>query len=108
MMQWDVKYTKAAKKDIKSLHEPIIGHVFKAIEKVSANPLPVTEGGYGKPPGNKRGNNLTGLMKVKLRGDGIRIVYKLERSEHTMRIIIVSVRDDYTVYNEAAKRIANS
>lgn len=76
-----------------------------ALEKVSTNPLPVTEGGYGKPLGNKRRHNLTGLFKVKLRGDGIRIVYRLERAEHEMTIIVVSVRGDNAVYEEAAKRI---
>ncbi|WEV41502.1 hypothetical protein OZX57_05565 [Bifidobacterium sp. ESL0682] len=77
----------------------------KAIHKVSDNPLPFTEGGYGKPLGHKRNNDLTGLLKVKLRGDGIRIVYSLERVNETMTVVIVGVRDDETVYREAAKRL---
>lgn len=102
---WKILYIKEAKKDLKKLREPILSHVRTAIEKVSQNPLPFTEGGYGKPLGNKHGSNLTGLFKVKLRGDGIRIVYRLERTEHEMTVVIISVRDDNAVYSEAAKRI---
>lgn len=51
------------------------------------------------------GNNLTGLLKIKLRGDGIRVVYRLERRERAMTIIVVGIRDDDAVYGEAAKRI---
>lgn len=102
---WKILYIKEAKKDLKKLREPILSHVRTAIEKVSQNPLPFTEGGYGKPLGNKHGSNLTGLFKVKLRSDGIRIVYRLERTEHEITIVIISVRDDNAVYSEAAKRI---
>ena len=45
-----------------------------------------------KPLGNKRLSQLSGLMKVKLKSDGIRIVYKLERIEHAMRIVVIGVR----------------
>ena len=44
------------------------------------------------------------LMKVKLKSDGIRIVYKLERIEHAMRIVVIGVRSDDAVYREAQKR----
>jgi len=103
--KWEVRYTKASRKDIRRLREPVVSHVYAAIEKVSLNPLPMTEGGYGRPLGNKHGSNLTGLLKIKLRGDGVRVVYRLERSEHAMTIVIVSVRDNDAVYREAAKRI---
>jgi len=103
--EWEVRYTKASRKDIKHLREPVVSHVYAAIKKISSNPLPMTEGGYGKPLGNKHGNNLTGLLKIKLRGDGVRVVYRLERHEHAMTIVIVSVRDNDAVYREAAKRI---
>lgn len=105
MGKWQVKYLNEAKVDIKKLGEPRASHVRKAIHKVSDNPLPFTEGGYGKPLGHKRNNDLTGLLKVKLRGDGIRIVYSLERVNETMTVVIVGVRDDETVYREAAKRL---
>jgi len=35
----------------------------KGIFKVSQNPLPNTEGGYGKPLGNHSGVNLTACLK---------------------------------------------
>ena len=102
---WEVRYTKASRRDIRRLGEPVVSHVYSAIEKVRSNPLPVTEGGYGKPLGNRHGNNLTGLLKIKLRGDGIRIVYRLERRERALTVIVVSVRDDDAVYREAGRRI---
>ena len=105
MTLWNIEYIKAAQKDIRKLREPAKSHVYEALLKVRQNPLPFTEGGYGKPLGNKLGNNLTGLLKVKLRGDGIRVVYRLERSEQSMTVIVVSVRDDNAVYDEAAKRL---
>lgn len=78
--------------------------VLKGIQKVSRNPLPVQEGGYGKPLGNKNGANLTNLLKIKFRDLGIRVVYKVERVEDVMKIIVVSARTDEQVYREAARR----
>ena len=98
-------YTKVSRKGIRCLKEPVVSHVYAAIEKISSNPLPITEGGDGKPLGNKHGSNLTGLLNIKLRGGGVRVVYRLERHEHAMTIVIVSVRDNDAVYREAAKRI---
>ena len=43
--------------------------------------IPANEGGYGKPLGNKHGNGLTSLCKIKLRKEGIRVVYALVRTE---------------------------
>ena len=78
--------------------------VLKGIRKVSQNPLSVEEGGYGKPLGNKIGINLTNLMKIKFRDIGIRVVYKIERIEGIMKIIVISARTAEQVYKEAAKR----
>ena len=49
--------------------------------------------------------NLAGYLKVKLKGNGLRAVYRLERTEETMLVAVVSIRDDNTVYKEAARRI---
>ncbi len=78
--------------------------ILKGLLKVSQNPLPAAEGGYGKPLGNKSGSNLTNLMKIKFRDLGIRVVYKVERVDGVMKIIVVSARTDEQVYKEAAKR----
>ena len=53
---------------------------------------------------NKSGTNLTNLMKIKFRDIGIRVVYKVERVNGVMKIIVISARTDEQVYKEAAKR----
>ncbi|MBW3092510.1 type II toxin-antitoxin system RelE/ParE family toxin [Bifidobacterium sp. 82T10] len=106
-MAWEITFTKAAQKDVARLKEPAKSHVYAMLNKVAENPLPFTEGGYGKPLGHKRDGNLTGYLKVKLKGDGLRAVYRLERTEHAMIVVIVSIRDDNTVYKEAVRRLGN-
>ena len=103
-MTWSVEFLEEAKKDMKKLERSASIQVLKGIQKVSRNPLPVQEGGYGKPLGNKNGANLTNLLKIKIRDLGIRVVYKVERVEDVMKIIVVSARTDEQVYREAAKR----
>ena len=72
-MSWDVEYIPEAETDMDRLDGSQRKMVLKAIDKVAKNPLPVDEGGYGKPLGNKHGNNLSGLLKIKLLKLGIRI-----------------------------------
>lgn len=103
-MSWDVVYTEDAKKDLAALDGSQAKLARKAIHKVSGNPLPVSEGGYGKPLGSHAGNNLTGLFKIKLRGAGLRIVYKLVRIEKQMVIVVIGVREDDEVYELAQTR----
>ena len=104
MNNWIDKYHPEAKKDIDKLDGSQKVAVKKAIKKVLQNPLPQSEGGYGKPLSNKSGNNLTGLLKVKLKKEGLRIVYKLIRTENTMYVLVVGVRSDNEVYDIAAER----
>ena len=78
--------------------------VRKAIDRVALNPLPQSEGGYGKPLGNRGGRNLAGLLKIKLRGSGLRVVYGLRREEGAMVVVVVGVRADDEVYEAAARR----
>jgi len=99
-----VEYTEAARNDLKELGSPRDKAVRKVIDKVAENPLPKSEGGYGNPLGNKRGKNLTGLCKIKLLKLGIRVVYKVIRTDKVMRIIVIAARADDEVYNTAAKR----
>jgi len=105
MKRWDVKYTAEAAKDRDNLEGSSRNQVDKAILKISQNPLPKNEGGYGTPLSNKRGNNLTGLCKIKLLKLGIRVVYKLVRNKECMKIIVIALRSDNEVYEMAAKRI---
>ena len=103
-MRWQVEYLEEAKKDLKKLDRSAQIIILKGIDKVSENPLPVQQGGYGKPLGNKSGTNLTNLLKIKFRDIGIRVVYKVEYTDTVMKIIVISARADEQVYKEATKR----
>ncbi len=104
-MAWTVDYLKEAEADLKGLDRSQQIQVLKAIRKVSENPLPNTEGGYGKPLGNRTSGKLAGYLKIKLVKLGLRVVYCLIRDKNTMRIVIISVRDDEKVYRMAQERI---
>ena len=103
-MNWKVEFLEEAVKDLKKLDHSVQIQVLKGIQKVSRNPLPIQEGGYGKPLGNKSGTNLTNLLKIKFRDLGIRVVYKTVRIDGIMKIIVISARTDEQVYKEAEKR----
>ena len=99
-MNWNIVFLPEASNDLSKLDGSVRYQVFKGIRKVSQDPLPKSSGGYGKP----LGNDLSGLMKIKFRKIGIRVVYKAEMVENVMRIIVVSARADNQVYEEAEKR----
>ncbi len=105
-MEWKIKYHPLAEEELAKLDGSVRKIVLKGIIKVSSNPIPQSNGGYGKPLGNKNGNNLTGLLKIKYRDIGIRVVYKLLEDEkiHEMYILVISARTDNEVYNLAEKR----
>ena len=105
MNKWEVVFLPQAEADRKALDGSVRKQVDRAILKVSENPLPISEGGYGKPLGNKSGMNLTGLLKVKLKASGIRIVYQIVRENNAMKIIVIGLRADEEVYKEADKRV---
>lgn len=101
-MGWKIKITDEAKRDYKKLDNSLKKQVLAGIVKVSKAPLPSPQG-YGKPLGNKNGNNLTGFFKIKYRGIGIRVVYTLVVDKLIMNIIVISERDDSFCYDLAAK-----
>ena len=103
-MNWLLQYLPEVENDMKALSKSQQIMVRKAIRKVQQNPLPQNEGGYGKPLGNKNGLNLSGLLKIKLRSEGIRIVYKLIRTETAILIVVIGLRADEEVYEAARKR----
>ncbi|ETA78932.1 type II toxin-antitoxin system RelE family toxin [Youngiibacter fragilis] len=78
-MRWQIKFYEEAVRDMESLDGSTKKEVIKGTIKVSQNPLPNTEGGYGKPLGNHSGVNLTGFLKIKFKQSGLRVVYFLER-----------------------------
>lgn len=104
-MTWDIVFEEAAKDDLKRLDHSQQTLVLKGIRKTALNPLPDTEGGYGKPLGNHNSSRLAGLMKIKFKNAGLRVVYRLKRENGIMSIVVVSIRDDEAVYKIAEKRI---
>ena len=84
---WNVKFLSEAEADMHSLDNSLKKQILKGIAKVSTNPLPIPTG-YGKPLGNKGGNNLTRFFKIKYRGIGIRVVYTLVIEKKVMNIVM--------------------
>ena len=106
---WEIKYHPEAQKELDKLDGSVRKIVFAGIKKVSSNPVSQYEGGYGKPLGNKAGNDLIGYFKIKYRKIGIRVVYKLiieEKKDGSkeMYILVISARADNEVYNLAGAR----
>jgi mRNA interferase RelE/StbE len=104
-MEWSIDYHIKAEKDLAALNRSVSIRAIKAINKVSKNPLPQSEGGYCKPLGNKQSSKLAGCMKIKLKSLGIRVVYQLVRVNNVIKIIVISIRSDDEVYKEAEHRI---
>ena len=105
MSRWKIEFTEAARKDLSRLDGHQRRLVYKAIRKVVQDPLPHSAGGYGIPLGNRCGFDLTGLLEIKLRGEGLRIIYELENERMIMRNIAIGRRPDLEIYGIAAKRI---
>ena len=105
-MSWKLSYLPEAEKDLKALDGSQRILVLKAIKKVQQNPLPAEENGYGKSLGNYGSTGLAGLLKIILRAAGLRVVYKLQRTESEMLVIVIGVRADEEVYDVASKRAA--
>ena len=106
-MSWEVKYLPEVLDDFRALDGSQRILVKKAIKKVQTNPLPDTEGGYGKRLGNKGGTQLSGFLKIKPRSAGLRVVYQLVRKADCMIIVVIGARADDEVYDIAQQRIQN-
>lgn len=103
-MSWTIEFIPEASDDLQKLDGSVKPQILKGIRKVSQNPLPDYKDGYGKPLGNQNGNDLSGLMKIKFKKVGIRIVYKIEITDTIMKVVVISARADNQVYEEAEKR----
>ena len=102
----NVEFLDEARDEYDRLDGSVKIQVIKAINKISENPVVSTEGGLGKPLGNKGTTDLTGLGKIKLKKTGSRIVYKPVKKGNTgMVVIIIAARADNEVYLEAQRRI---
>ena len=99
--RWKIRYTTEALKDLEDFNETQQTQIRALIDRFSINPLPKSEGGYGKP---LRGR-LAGCFKIKLLDAGIRIIYTLKREKGRMLIVLVGMRRDEEVYEIALKRV---
>ena len=104
-MNWKLRYLNEVEDDLKKLDGSQRTRVRKAIKRTLTNPLPHSQGGYGIELGHKGGINLANCLEIKLRGEGLRVIYKLIHTETEMLVIIVGVREDEKVYNDAQERI---
>lgn len=104
-MNWGIRYLPEAEEDLKKLDGSQSRKVSKAIDRVLTNPLPHSKGGYGIELGHKGGINLTKCLEIKLRGEDLRVIYKLMYTETEMLVIIVGARADEEVYDVAEERI---
>ena len=104
-MNWKLRFLPEVKKDFRKLDGSQKQRVSKAIDRTLQNPLPHGEGGYGIELDHKGGINLANCLEIKLRGEGLRVIYKLIHTETEMLVIIVGVREDEKVYNDAQERI---
>lgn len=103
-MNCTLEFLPEAEKDLKKLDGSERLLVLKALKKILKNPISIYEDGYGKPLGNKAGTDLTGLYKIKLRGAGLRIVYKLIKTPTAVLVVVIGARADDEVYETATKR----
>mgnify|MGYP002624095160 CR=1 FL=1 len=104
-MKWKLRFLPEVKKDFRKLDGSQKQRVSKAIDRTRTNPLPHSEGGYGIELGHKGGINLAKCLEIKLRGEGLRVIYKLIHTDTEMLVIIVGVREDEKVYNDAQERM---
>src|SRR6056297_1377191 len=104
---WKIKFCPEAKADLIKIYHSLVKIILSGIKKVSTNPLPQSEGGYGKPLGHIGNINLTGFFKIKYRGIGIRVVYTIVRESRVMNIIVISLREKNRSYKQAQKRVSN-
>ena len=64
---WGIDYLDEVNDDLKNLDNSVKFQVLKIIKRVSKNPLPQSEGGYGKLLSNKSSSKLAGCLKIKLK-----------------------------------------
>ena len=103
-MTWKIEYIKEAQRDLLKLDPYNRRIILKAIEKTAERPLQPPDG-IGKPLGHHASSNLTGYYKIKLRDLGYRVVYGLVREKEVMKVIVISIRDEEAVYQEAERRV---
>lgn len=104
-MTYQLQFIPEALKDYEKLDNSQKIIVNKTLKKILTNPYPRSEGGYGKPLSNLSDTKLAGLLKIKLKSAGLRIVYKLEKVDEKVLVVVIGTREDSKVYKDAQKRI---
>ena len=84
-MAWSIRYTEKAKQDLSLLDNSVRKQLLKVVDRVAKNPLPSSQGGYGKPLGNNQSSKLSGCLKIKLKSIGLRVVYKLVLEDESLK-----------------------
>jgi mRNA interferase RelE/StbE len=103
-MSYQIKMSDEADEDLHEFNKAQKARIIKSINRFALNPLPKNEGGHGNPLGNKYGLNLTGLCKITFKNMGVRVIYKLLRTDKVMQVIVIAARADEEVYKLAASR----
>jgi len=100
-MQFLVEYHPGFNKDMRKLglskRQKL--DVLDKVDFVAQNPHPKSEGGYGEP----LVGNLSRLLKFRFDND-YRVVYKLEKVDGVMKVLVIGLRKDKEVYKEADRR----
>jgi len=106
-MSYDALFTKPFLADLEGIEKYLVIKAIKKISLACKNPLPITEGGAGKPLGNQHGINLTGFCELKLQGQGYsyRIIYSLDRKKEVMKLLVIAKRENDFCFKEALQRI---
>lgn len=102
MAKFEIKFFEEAKAEYEALDGSEKKYVLKALEKISERGHEI-----GDPLENKRGINLAGCRKVKLKRQGIRIVYRINNRNNIEIIDIIAIGStaDEAVYKDADKRL---
>ena len=100
--QWIYKFSKLSQKDMQKIDRQIELRVYNVLDRVILNPLPKSEGGYGNPLHKP----LQNCFKIKLKADGVRVTYKIDREHKEIHIIVIGPRNDNEAYDETERRLA--
>lgn len=102
MKPFQIIYHEQVAKDIRKLKltKAQLIKLKKKIEDVSRNPYPKQLGGLGEP----LSGNLKGLHKFRFDND-FRVVYQIIQEGQIMKIVIIGMGTEKSVYKKAEKRV---
>lgn len=95
---YEIKYHPLIKEDLRQLNNSVRIEVFKKLQQIQKSPE------LGKPLGNKKGMDLSGLKKVYVAKKQIRIVYEIIDDILVVHVIAIGKRENMKVYMQAEQR----